>query len=94
MLDAGCGNGWYAEQLLDAGATVTAFDREPQFVEITRQRVGNRPCQIGAIHVPERIEKAFEALMHADKLRPCSSVRGSREMSVRRAEQSGSTAAP
>jgi SAM-dependent methyltransferase len=42
VLDVGCGSGWYAEHLLEAGARVTAFDVEPRFVELTRVRVGER----------------------------------------------------
>jgi len=41
-LDAGCGSGWYAEQLLSRGATVTAFDLNSEFVALTRSRVGAR----------------------------------------------------
>jgi SAM-dependent methyltransferase len=42
VLDAGCGSGWYAEYLLNCGATVTAFDVNEEFVGITRSRVGER----------------------------------------------------
>lgn len=42
VLDAGCGSGWYAEELLRRGAEVTAFDAEPRFVELTRARTGGR----------------------------------------------------
>lgn len=42
VLDAGCGSGWYAERLLAEGASVTAFDATPRFVELTRGRVGTR----------------------------------------------------
>ena len=41
-LDAGCGPGWYTEQLVARGADVTAFDAVPRFVELTRARVGGR----------------------------------------------------
>ena len=41
VLDAGCGPGWYAEQLVAQGAEVTAFDAAPRFVELTRARVGD-----------------------------------------------------
>lgn len=40
VLDVGCGSGWYAEQLLARGATVTSFDVNWQMVEWTRARVG------------------------------------------------------
>jgi SAM-dependent methyltransferase len=42
VLDAGCGSGWYAEYLLNRGATVTAFDLNSEFVALTRSRVGER----------------------------------------------------
>jgi SAM-dependent methyltransferase len=42
VLDAGCGSGWYAEYLLDHGATVTAFDFNAEFVSLTQSRVGKR----------------------------------------------------
>ena len=40
ILDVGCGSGWYAEYLLGQGAAVTAFDLNPDFVALTRSRVG------------------------------------------------------
>ncbi len=39
ILDAGCGSGWYAEQLLDRGATVDAFDASTSMVEYARPRL-------------------------------------------------------
>jgi len=42
VLDVGCGSGWYAEYLLDRGATVTAFDFNSEFVALTESRVGQR----------------------------------------------------
>lgn len=38
VLDIGCGSGWYAEQLLALGATVTSFDLDETFVALTRAR--------------------------------------------------------
>jgi SAM-dependent methyltransferase len=40
VLDAGCGSGWYAEQLIARGARVTAIDQSAVMVRHTRQRVG------------------------------------------------------
>lgn len=40
VLDAGCGNGRYAEWLIDRGADVVAVDASKEMVEGTRQRVG------------------------------------------------------
>ena len=42
VLDAGCGSGWYAEYLINHGASVTAFDFNIEFVDLTRARVGDR----------------------------------------------------
>ena len=42
VLDAGCGSGWYAETLLSKGATVTAVDINQDFLQLTRERVGDR----------------------------------------------------
>ena len=42
VLDAGCGSGWYAEYLLNHGASVTAFDLNREFVALTQARVGDR----------------------------------------------------
>lgn len=42
VLDAGCGAGLYAEQLLDRGAEVTALDASEVMVDLARQRLGDR----------------------------------------------------
>lgn len=42
VLDAGCGTGKLAEIMVGQGATVTAFDYNPDFVEWTSQRLGKR----------------------------------------------------
>lgn len=42
VLDAGCGSGWYAEYLVEHGATVTAVDVSPKLVTLTKARLGNR----------------------------------------------------
>jgi ubiquinone/menaquinone biosynthesis C-methylase UbiE len=42
ILDLGCGSGWYAEQLMRANAVVTAVDRSPTMVEITRRRLNDQ----------------------------------------------------
>lgn len=39
VLDAACGPGLYAEELVARGADVTGFDQSPRMVEICRQRV-------------------------------------------------------
>jgi len=48
VLDVGCGTGWYAEYLLGRGASVTAFDLNPEFVEMTRNRVGDQATVLQA----------------------------------------------
>ncbi|MEV2237193.1 class I SAM-dependent methyltransferase [Micromonospora sp. NPDC049891] len=42
LLDAGCGPGLYAEELLARGAAVTAFDASPEMVRLARRRLGGR----------------------------------------------------
>lgn len=39
ILDAGCGSGWYAEQLAARGACVTGIDASERMVEYARQRL-------------------------------------------------------
>ncbi len=39
ILDAGCGSGWYAEQLLDRGAFVDGVDSSAAMVEFARHRL-------------------------------------------------------
>src|SRR5487761_259153 len=39
VLDAGCGPGLYAEELIRRGARVTGFDHSPRMVQLSRDRV-------------------------------------------------------
>jgi SAM-dependent methyltransferase len=39
VLDVGCGSGWYAEYLVSQGASVTSFDYNQEFVNLTRARL-------------------------------------------------------
>jgi SAM-dependent methyltransferase len=48
VLDAGCGSGWYAEALVERGATVTAVDVSPKMVALTRARLGDRAVALQA----------------------------------------------
>lgn len=48
VLDMGCGSGWYAEQFVNQGAQVTAFDISPVMVAQTQQRVGTRATVLTA----------------------------------------------
>src|SRR6476659_1112790 len=40
VLDAGCGTGWYAEQLRARGARVTAVDESRRMLSYARERLG------------------------------------------------------
>jgi ubiquinone/menaquinone biosynthesis C-methylase UbiE len=42
VLDVGCGPGLYVEELLERGATVTAFDSSPEMVKLAKNRTGLR----------------------------------------------------
>lgn len=42
VLDAGCGSGLYAEELLRGGAEVVAIDSSDRLLDIARARVGDR----------------------------------------------------
>ncbi len=42
VLDAGCGPGLYAEELLRRGARVVGFDQSPALLELARERVKNQ----------------------------------------------------
>jgi SAM-dependent methyltransferase len=42
VLDAGCGSGWYAEYLVEQGASVTAVDVSPKLIAFTKIRLGER----------------------------------------------------
>lgn len=47
ILDAGCGNGWYAEQLLQRGASVDAIDASAAMVDHARKRLASRLSEKG-----------------------------------------------
>lgn len=42
VLDAGCGPGFYAEQLVDRGASVIAFDESREMVRLASLRLGDK----------------------------------------------------
>lgn len=60
ILDAGCGSGWYAEQLLARGAIVAAVDASAAMVEYARERFSRLPPS----------ERARVAVQVADLDRP------------------------
>ena len=47
ILDAGCGAGWYAEQLLGRGATVDGIDSSREMVAFARERLSRLPTATG-----------------------------------------------
>ncbi len=57
ILDLGCGSGWYTEQLLARGATVTALDNSQTMVDYTLQRIHH---QAKVIHAD--LEKPLDML--------------------------------
>ena len=46
VLDAGCGPGHYAEELLNRGASVVACDVTPEMVALARELVGHRGADV------------------------------------------------
>ena len=44
ILDAGCGSGWYAEQLLARGAIVTGIDASAAMVDYAAKRLAQNPA--------------------------------------------------
>ena len=61
ILDAGCGNGWYAEQLLRRGASVDAIDASSVMVEHARARLAAELSVSG---------EARLSIQHADLMDP------------------------
>ncbi|MFL5382017.1 MAG: class I SAM-dependent methyltransferase [Longimicrobiaceae bacterium] len=65
ILEAGCGEGWYTERLLDRGARVTAFDASARMLEHARRRISALPAEARAraeLHVADlRRPLAFAA---------------------------------
>ena len=47
ILDAGCGSGWYAEQLLERGAHVSAIDASAAMVDFSRARLEKKHSSPG-----------------------------------------------
>jgi SAM-dependent methyltransferase len=60
VLDAGCGSGWYAEYLVEHGATVTAVDVSPKLVALTKARLGNR-AQVLQVDLGQPLDFASNA---------------------------------
>ena len=67
LLDAGCGNGWYAEQLLARGAAVTAVDGSAAMAAHARTRI----AALGALAPDDTVPPPGRArVRHADLARP------------------------
>ncbi len=49
VLDAACGPGLYAAELLRRGASVVGFDHSPRMIEICRERAGQGDFRAGPI---------------------------------------------
>ncbi|RYD93854.1 MAG: class I SAM-dependent methyltransferase [Sphingomonadales bacterium] len=64
VLDAGCGPGVYAEELVKRGARVTAGDISPRMREIAKQRLGNA-VRVVELDLSERLpfeDAAFDVV--------------------------------
>jgi len=48
ILDAGCGSGWYTEQLLHRGAIVTSIDASHLMADYARERIGRLAGELGS----------------------------------------------
>ncbi|HEY0528340.1 MAG TPA: class I SAM-dependent methyltransferase [Gemmatimonadaceae bacterium] len=49
VLDAGCGTGWYAGQLIERGAVVTGVDRSRQMLGYARARLADSPVLLANV---------------------------------------------
>lgn len=52
VLDAACGPGLYAEELVQRGATVVGFDQSPRMIELSRARVPTGDFRVGDLGQP------------------------------------------
>ena len=60
LLDAGCGPGLYAEELVRRGARVTGFDQSPDMVRLARSRLG-AAAEVRVHDLAEPLDWADEA---------------------------------
>jgi SAM-dependent methyltransferase len=66
ILDAGCGNGWYAEQLLNRGADVDAIDASSVMVEHARTRLAAQLAEKTGEHLSVHRADLMEPLPFGD----------------------------
>lgn len=67
VLDAGCGDGWYAQQLAARGARITAVDASPRMVQHARRRLGpDADVRVADLARPlEFADGAFDGIVSA-----------------------------
>ncbi len=68
VLDAACGPGIYARELLDRGAEVTAFDASPVMVDLARANLGGSAVRVDRAVLGEPLpydDGAFDAVVCA-----------------------------
>jgi ubiquinone/menaquinone biosynthesis C-methylase UbiE len=68
VLDAACGPGFYAKELLARGADVTAFDASPAMLELAKASTGGRAARIDRAVLGEPLpyeDDAFDAIVCA-----------------------------
>ncbi|MEO8193115.1 MAG: class I SAM-dependent methyltransferase [Gemmatimonadales bacterium] len=66
ILDAGCGSGWYAEQLLARGAILDAVDASEAMVEYARQRLTREAAPQTMARITVRVADLAEPLPFPD----------------------------
>ena len=68
VLDAACGPGFYARELLDRGAEVAAFDASPVMVDLATANLGGRAARVDRAVLGEPLpyeDSAFDAIVCA-----------------------------